>query len=171
MLPSYFSLYVYCQPSWQNKPHILFPSSSSPLKPSNHISLAYASTTAPTKATRNDQTVQFIMVLPVLVLSVPYSAFVIHDHPFLPGLLCLPWWAMAFLSLFWGLTPATCPTWPLSPALSFDLNLLSSVYSTPVSWWLPNLLTPTLTSLTKADISMGLLDGFTWCPKDIWKST
>lgn len=85
VLPFYFSLSVYCQPSWQYKPHIQFPSSLSPLKPSNHSSLAYAVTTALTKASSDVQIAQFIVAFPLLVLSDLYSAFVTHGHSFLLG--------------------------------------------------------------------------------------
>lgn len=116
-MPSYFSLSVYCQPSWQNKPHILFHPSLSPLKPSNHSGLAYAPATAPTKAhwwrpncPIHSGPSSSCPIWPLLFVCDSWPSF--PSRTFL--LLYLPWQITASLSLFWGLsvTPDTCTSGP-----------------------------------------------------------
>lgn len=124
------------------------------------------------KPTGDVQIVQFIVALPVLVLSDLYSLFVTHDHPFLPG----PFFSYIFHdrlllpSVSFGvflLLQIPAPQAPI-PSPFFCSTFIAIRLFKPRILMTPKSLTSTLTSLTKlqAGISIGLLDRFTWCPKD-----
>lgn len=168
MLPFYFSLSIYCQASWQNKPQKPFPSFLSPLKLSNN-GTACAPTTIPTKATNDIQIAQFTVALSDFVLSGLYFSFVTQHHLFLPEplyfyvfhdtFLFYPSSDFCFSSFFWGLLLfwLHVPQVPI-PTLYFCSTFTAiSLFNTCILTTCKSL-TPTLTSLTKCqtDFSIGL---------------
>ena len=96
---------------------------------------------------------QFIVALPVLILYDPCSAFVTHDHPFLPGpFFCVFYDRLLLLSVSFGVflllqlpalqapdnSPFSCSTFIIVISLFNTCSLMTS-----------KSLTPSLTSLTK----------------------